>query len=694
MAGCGDCVCERPARGGGGRVVLATSVDHTATALRSLARRDGGSLRVLAPGLLELVDGDAAAFLARARAELSSVEADEVRVADLRGDLGDPSVLAAALTAPTLSAAGARVEHADLLPLFDDEAARFRSVYQPIVDLAGERRVVGHEALLRATRPDGTPVLPAQLFPAAAAAGWSHVLDRIGRTTALRHAGPWLAPDELLFINFVPTSIYRPSVCLRTTERAAQEAGLRLDQLVFEVTEGERVHDVDHLREVFDHYRARGCKVALDDLGAGWSSLTMLVQLRPDVVKLDKEIVQALPDDVSSSVVAAVVDIVHGYGGTVLAECVETEEQAQAARALGVDLAQGWLFGRPQERSAPAPGRAVPAGDPDLPDAAVRVAARRPSPPALDRLLSRAVEASRSGVVVVDMTAPGQPMVFVNDAFAAQTGYARDELLGRNPRVLQGPATDRSTVAGVRAAVAEGREHRCVLLNVRKDRSPWWNELDLSPVHDGDGRLTHYLGFQVDVTARVEAEQRLQRLAASDPLTGLPNRTSLVEGLEAALAGTGGRATAVVFLDLDGFKAVTDAGGHAAGDTVLAEVAVRLRAALRADDLLARHGGDEFVAVLAGLDPLDAERVATRAAADAVAALVRPYPGAPWARVSACAGIALAPAHGTTAAALLHAADTAMYEAKAAGPGAVRVSGGSVWAPAPQQVPQQVPQQP
>ena len=129
MAGCGDCVCETPARGGGGRVVLATSVDHTATALRTLARRDGGSLRVLAPGLLELVDGDAAAFLARAPAELSSVEADEVRVADLRGDLGDPAVLAAALTAPTLSAAGARVEHADLLPLFDDEGARFRSVY-------------------------------------------------------------------------------------------------------------------------------------------------------------------------------------------------------------------------------------------------------------------------------------------------------------------------------------------------------------------------------------------------------------------------------------------------------------------------------------------------------------------------------------------------------------------------------------
>ena len=206
--------------------------------------------------------------------------------------------------------------------------------------------MVGHEALLRATGADGSRIMPDRLFPAAEEAGWTHVLDRVGRTTAIRDAGPWLAED-LLFINFVPTSIYRPEICLQTTERAAERAGLRLDQLVFEVTEGHVVDDVDHLARVFEHYRSRGCRVALDDLGSGWSSLALLVRLKPDIVKLERAIVQALPEPAAVAVVSAVVDITHSYGGLVLAEGVETEEQARVARELGADLGQGWLWGRP-----------------------------------------------------------------------------------------------------------------------------------------------------------------------------------------------------------------------------------------------------------------------------------------------------------------------------------------------------------
>jgi PAS domain S-box-containing protein len=366
------------------------------------------------------------------------------------------------MTAPSLATASARADHVELLPLFDDELRRFSAAYQPIVDLA-DGRVIGHEALLRATLPTGEAVSPGDLFRAAGEAGWTHVLDRIGRTTALRQAGPWLG-DDLLFINFVPTSIYRPQVCLRTTEQAALEAGLRLDQLVFEVTEGEQVRDIEHLRNVFAYYRERGCRVALDDLGAGYSSLNMLVQLRPDVVKLDKDIVQALPDPASAAVVKAIVDITHAYGGTVLAECVETEEQADAARSLDVDLAQGWLFGRPELKVPPAEVVAVTgtrsvvragaqprrAPDPTRPDPAVALPATA-EPGTIDSepltaLLSRAVHAGAHGVVVVDALAEDMPIVYANAAFARMTGYGPQELLGHNCRVLQGPQTSRETV--------------------------------------------------------------------------------------------------------------------------------------------------------------------------------------------------------------------------------------------------------
>ncbi|MCU1691594.1 MAG: domain S-box-containing protein/diguanylate cyclase protein [Frankiales bacterium] len=687
---CLGCACTSPRTvATSGRLLLATQVAHTAADLRALARAEGVALRPLAPGLLALDRVDVDRFVAAAQERLSSVEAAEVRCLVLPDDdLPDVAVLSQALTAPTLAAAGARVRHADLLPLFADEAACFHTVYQPILTLQ-DRRPVGYEALLRGVTPDGVPVLPDVLFPAAEAADWTHLLDRVGRTTALRDAAGWLPSDQLLFINFVPTSIYRPEVCLRTTEQAAEAAGVRLDQIVFEVTEGHRVRDLDHLERVFDHYRASRCQVALDDVGAGYSSLNLLVRLKPDIVKLDKEIVQALPEPTSRAVVKAIVEITHSYGGTVLAECLETEDQAASALELGVDLGQGWLFGRPERRGEARPhaiprarleGRAS-AGpvDPGRPDPAVAVPDHvlqrlaGAGPDGMSALLVRAVDGSRSGVVVVDVRADDQPVLYVNPAFEAMTGYPGDEVVGRNCRLLQGEGTDPDAVRALSQAVRAGRQHTTVLRNYRKDGSPWWNELHLSPVHDDAGRLTHYLGYQHDVTGRVETEERLARQATHDGLTGLANRARMLERLDAALveAAADGTAVAVLYVDLDGFKGVNDDLGHAAGDQVLVQVAERLRATLRTTDLLCRNGGDEFVAVLRGLAPLDAERVVGRAAADLTAALGRPYvAGGTTARLGGSVGSALFPAQGTTADRLLALADDDMYRVKRT-PGAV-----------------------
>jgi EAL domain-containing protein (putative c-di-GMP-specific phosphodiesterase class I) len=342
-------------------LLLSTQIGHTATTIRAVAARLGLTVRKLAPGLVAFDGDDLDAVILELSRELSSVESQEVRCLTMpASSLADVRWLAQAMQAPSLAVACARLTHQDLLPLFDDEEHCFHSVYQPIVDLA-DRSTVGFEALLRAISPDGSPIYPDVLFPSAEASGWTHLIDRIGRTTALHGAASWLG-DRLLFVNFIPTSIYRPEVCLRTTEAAARDAGLRLDQLVFEVTEGHQVKDVAHLERVFDYYRERNCQVALDDLGAGYSSLNLLVQLRPDVVKLDKDIVQDLPSPTSSAVVEAVVRITHGYGGRVLAECVETPEQAQAARDLGVDLAQGWLFGRPERAELLHEDRALSPG--------------------------------------------------------------------------------------------------------------------------------------------------------------------------------------------------------------------------------------------------------------------------------------------------------------------------------------------
>jgi EAL domain-containing protein (putative c-di-GMP-specific phosphodiesterase class I) len=353
----------------GTRVLLSTRVKHTRAVVRSVLIDLGVAVQPRSAGLLEAATDDPAALLSAVRERLTPTEAEEVRAVVLgagENDADGDALLAAAFTAPTLAQFAARIAHADLLPLFADESNAFRSVYQPIVSLrpGDGDAVVGYEALLRATGPDG-PVFPDQMFAAAAESGWLHVLDRVGRTSAIRGAAGWLG-DKLLFVNFVPTTIYRPEVCLRTTEQAIADADLRLEQLVFEVTEGEHVADLDHLNDVFDYYRRGGARVALDDLGAGYASLNMLVRLQPDVVKLDKDIVQGLPGPLSKAIVSAIVTMAHSYGGRVLAECIETAEQADTARDLGVDLGQGWFFGRPEERPgqqpAPSTTTAAPAG--------------------------------------------------------------------------------------------------------------------------------------------------------------------------------------------------------------------------------------------------------------------------------------------------------------------------------------------
>ncbi|MGY1733443.1 diguanylate cyclase domain-containing protein [Geodermatophilus sp. SYSU D01045] len=298
-------------------------------------------------------------------------------------------------------------------------------------------------------------------------------------------------------------------------------------------------------------------------------------------------------------------------------------------------------------------------------------------------LLRRALEATPSGVTVVDVRLPDQPIVYANEAFRQLAGLSSEEILGRNCRLLQHPDTDPGAVARVRAAVEAGRSCRETLLNVRgADRAPWWNELHLAPVHDADGTVVQYIGVQVDVTARVEAERalvrerdrtsaalaRIQELAYTDPLTGLPNRRRLEEQVEAAIweARARGDALGLLFVDLDGFKAVNDRLGHAAGDELLQVVARRLRERVRRRDLLARLGGDEFLVALPDLRPETAREEARRVADELAASIRRPVPlRGTEVHVGASIGVSVCPADGVVFADLLHRADLSMYDRKA-----------------------------
>ena len=134
------------------------------------------------------------------------------------------------------------------------------------------------------------------------------------------------------------------------------------------------------------------------------------------------------------------------------------------------------------------------------------------------RLLDRAVAASSNGIVITDPNVPDDPIVYVNPAFERISGYAVDEVLGHNCRFLQGEDRDQPALGELRVALREEREFRVVLKNYRKDGTPFWNELYVSPVHDEEGRLTNFVGVQNDITQRRRTEEERDLLLVKEQL--------------------------------------------------------------------------------------------------------------------------------------------------------------------------------
>jgi diguanylate cyclase (GGDEF)-like protein/PAS domain S-box-containing protein len=289
---------------------------------------------------------------------------------------------------------------------------------------------------------------------------------------------------------------------------------------------------------------------------------------------------------------------------------------------------------------------------------------------ASERLNREILSGLLEGVLVVDA---GARIVIANEAVARLFGVPVADLVGRS---LSGMPVDMLDDGG-RLLAAErlpmaralrGEEVRAVVVRlVRRDGTLLWVEAQANPLVDEAGRLYGAVASYDDVTLRVEEDRRTRHEADTDPLTGLANRRALERTLASALARAAarGRAVAVLMLDLDGFKAVNDSLGHAAGDAALREVARRLRRCVRERDVVARLGGDEFVVLLT--DVGGSSGAAVEACERVDAALAEPV-ALEEAAVSlrAATGVATFPQDGGDAPTLLAHADRAMYAAKAA----------------------------
>lgn len=316
------------------------------------------------------------------------------------------------------------------------------------------------------------------------------------------------------------------------------------------------------------------------------------------------------------------------------------------------------------------------------------------------RLLESVAVHARDSIIITEaepVSLPGPRILYCNAAFTRATGYLPEEVIGQTPRILQGPDTDPVTRAELRYALENWQPIEVELVNYRKDGTQFWVELSIVPVANEKGWYTHWVSVQRDISERKSAEDLAIRVrvaegqnaalaseiierkrveaellytAFHDGLTRLRNRAYFMTQLQSALdreASRNDQTCAILFLDLDRFKIVNDSLGHVHGDTLLRDVAQRLKRSVRPQDTLARIGGDEFAILIE--DPVGlatavevAERILEAMRTPLQLSHQSVFP-------SVSIGISQSLGRDTSADDLIRDADIAMYEAKRAGHG-------------------------
>lgn len=226
----------------------------------------------------------------------------------------------------------------------------FTMAFQPILDLS-DGSVWAYEALVRG--PNGEP---AGTILDRVTDETRYQFDQAARVKAIELAGRLFPRDSdtRLSINFMPNAVYEPVACIRASLEAARRVDFAHQRLMFEFTEQERFRDIAHLERIVAAYRKQGFLTAIDDFGAGFAGLSLLANFRPDLIKIDMDLLRGIDTDRGRhAIVSGVVGIAHALGITVLAEGVETAAELDALRSLGIALVQGYHFAKPLFEALP-----------------------------------------------------------------------------------------------------------------------------------------------------------------------------------------------------------------------------------------------------------------------------------------------------------------------------------------------------
>lgn len=293
-------------------------------------------------------------------------------------------------------------------------------------------------------------------------------------------------------------------------------------------------------------------------------------------------------------------------------------------------------------------------------------------------LLVQVVSEAREGISISDAQQPGFPLIYVNDGFERLTGYSSGEAMAGNYRILQGADTDQPEIAVMLAAMANGEGCKVTLRNYRKDGSMFWSEFSVSPMHNVQGKLTHFIGIMKDMADRGRSERQPETANHTDPLIGISNRRHFderfVDLMHVARRINSG--ISVLMIDLDQFRMFNERYGHAAGDECLRRVGSCIaKSFIRKTDCVARYGGEVF-AVVSFSTGIESLRNHAQNLCEQVRALNIPHSDSPHGVVTiSIGGIHRLPDRDATEESLIELAIQELHSAKHNGRDRVHIAG-------------------
>lgn len=489
--------------------------------------------------------------------------------------------------------------HSELEHILHQQAVT--SVYQPIISLK-DGTVFGYEALTRG--PEGSPLhSPLRLFAAAESEGLLYPLDRLARAKAIQGALS-RTEEEMLFLNLSAEILNDPQFEPGRTLELLEQRGLTPGNVVFEITERSSIEDFDAAKTILDHYRQQGYRIAIDDAGAGYSSLQAIAELQPDFIKIDRSIIKDIHRHKTKEyILETMLSFAEKLGIHLIAEGIESAEELMKLTRMGVHFGQGFLLGRPGTEQA--------ALKPELKNHIL--------------LHRKIVETAGSVWTIGDLSIPYQS--FENSTpISAVAGYFKKNANALGAAVVSG---------GVPIGLIM-RDRLFQQLAGQYGYSLFWNRpidqvMDPSPlivdeqmpveevsqlatsrdiqnlydlvIITSKGRMLGMSSIRSILECITNA--RMESAKVANPLTGLPGNLQIYRELSKRL--TDKKPFSVIYADLDYFKWFNDRYGFQKGDQLIQFTADCIQQAMGVlalpFDFVGHIGGDDFIAITASEEP-------------------------------------------------------------------------------------------